>query len=103
MERDPRYKIFQYEIPGEALKANFELELPLYANILTFQAQGTRLYIWAMVNTKEEITEKRYFRLAVTGRNLDFYRSVLNANYIGTAQMANALIFHLFEIYTGEN
>lgn len=101
-------RIFKYEIP---IMDHFELELPLNAEILSFQSQTEKegvlrkekFYIWAIINDEEGLNdEKRYFRLAGTGHDIteDFPKI---KKYIGTAQIGNgALVLHLFEIYKGE-
>jgi len=88
-------RIFKYEIP---VADHFELELPVGAEVLTFQSQKGGFYIWAIIEEGLDI-EKRYFRLAGTGHDLtEDYPKI--KKYIGTAQIADGgLVFHLFEIY----
>lgn len=90
-------RIFKYDIP---VADYFELELPLNAEVLTFQSQRESFYIWAIINDEEGLNdEKRYFRLAGTGHDLteDFPKI---KKYIGTAQIAGGgLVFHLFELH----
>lgn len=89
--------IFKYSVPEAADR--FELELPIFSEILTFQSQKDKFYIWAVVNDEEDKMEKRYFRILGTGRPLITGKYKIQ-NYIGTAQTENGgLVFHLFEIY----
>ena len=90
-------RIFKYDVPATD---HFELELPLDAEVLTFQSQKESFYIWAIINDEEGLNdEKRYFRLAGTGHDLtEDYPKI--KKYIGTAQiMDGGLVFHLFEVY----
>ena len=90
-------RIFKYLIPVDANE--FELDLPLDAEVLTFQSQHEDFYIWAIVEDKEEKIVPRYFRLVGTRRPLITGKYKLKG-YIGTAQIGNGgLVFHLFEIY----
>lgn len=88
-------RIFKYPI----LPVTYpELELPLNAEILTFQSQKGSFYIWAIIEEGLSI-EKRYFRLAGTGHDLTEDSPKIK-KYIGTAQIADGgLVFHLFEIW----
>jgi len=88
-------RIFKYDIP---VADHFELDLPLNAEVLTFQSQRGSFYIWAII--EEGLNdEKRYFRLAGTGHDLTEDSPKIK-KYIGTAQIANGgLVFHLFEVY----
>ena len=93
-------RIFKYEIP--VIRDHFFIDLPQDAEILTFQSQNEKFYIWAIVDCAENETvvlRERYFRLIGTGHDLteDFRRI---RKYVGTAQiMGGGLVFHLFEIY----
>lgn len=90
-------RIFKYPVP-EAVD-QFELELPLDTQILTFQSQKDQFYIWAIVEDEEERLQERYFRILGTGRPLITGEYKIQ-KYIGTAQIAEGrLVFHLFEIY----
>lgn len=88
-------RIFKYDVPATD---HFELELPLNAEILTFQSQRESFCIWAII--EEGLNdEKRYFRLAGTGHDLT-EDSTRIKKYIGTAQIAGGgLVFHLFELH----
>lgn len=89
-------RIFKYDVP---VADHFELELPVGAEILTFQSQKESFYIWAIINDEEGLNdEKRYFRLAGTGHDLTEDSPKIK-KYIGTAQIAGGgLVFHLFEL-----
>jgi len=85
--------IWKYPIP---ITDYFEIEMPKGAKILSFQIQRDKPQIWALVDSFVE-KEKRHFRLAGTGHNLEL--SILNTQYIGTALMLeDNLVWHLFEM-----
>lgn len=87
-------RIFKYAVPTTD---HFELELPIGADILTFQSQNGSFYIWAIVDDGG-LNEKRYFRLTGTGHDLTEDTPKIK-KYMGTAQIAGGgLVFHLFEI-----
>lgn len=92
-------RIFKYGIP---VADHFKLELPVDAEVLTFQSQKESFYIWAIVDDPGQKTQKRYFRLAGTGHDLtEDYPKI--KKYIGTAQIGGGgLVFHLFELYKFE-
>lgn len=90
-------RIFKYLVPEAA--EQFELELPIFSEILTFQSQKEQFYILAIIEDEEDRTEKRYFRILGTGRPLITGKYKIQ-KYIGTAQIEEGeLVFHLFEIY----
>lgn len=86
--------IYKYKIPKNF---SFELELPIFAKILSVQMQGQDAFIWAMINTNN-ITEKRLFTIITTGCEID---ERYKLNYISTFQVVEfhkTFVFHLFEI-----
>jgi hypothetical protein len=85
--------VYKYEVPPTDI---FELDLPIGAEILSFQCQRDHPMLWALVDTLQECKITRRFRLAGTGHSID---PKFNLQYIGTCKMAeDSLIFHLFEI-----
>ena len=86
-------KIYKYafEVAGQ-----FPLILPIRAEILTVQVQKGRPVIWAIVDTAEEKTEEREFRIIGTGH--DISDNLKTLKYIGTFQLKEgSFIGHLFE------
>lgn len=81
--------IYKYSIPIERY---FDLNLPLGAEILTFQTQNGQPMIWALVNPENEM-ERRFFTIHGTGQP-DY--SEYSKAYIGTIQ-TGMLVWHLFE------
>jgi len=93
-EKDERMKsIYKYRIP---ITDRFSLRLPKDATILSFQTQNGVPVVWAIIDTLEEITEERNFRLLGTGRPIP---EDVELNYIGTTQQSiePPLVWHLFE------
>lgn len=77
------------------MEKEFTLTLPRESIILTCKSQNNRACMWAIVNEdNESIT--RYFMIVGTGHNFDYHP--LNWIYIGTDQIYDALVWHLFEI-----
>lgn len=85
-------KIFKY--PLEITDTQF-VELPLGAEILTAQIQGSQLCLWAIVNTLPEAVKKnRRIEIIGTGNPMP----TGDLKYISTFQMYDGgLVFHAFE------
>lgn len=100
-------KIFKYPFQ---IQDEFELELPLGAEILFVEKQqitsvpnvfegmnpGPRFItaIWAKVDTKQERKEQRLFKVVGTGHEFDSKMLV----YIGSVMMnSDQLVWHIFE------
>lgn len=85
-------KIFKY--PLEITGTQF-VELPLGAEILTAQMQGSQLCLWAIVNTLPEAVKKNR-RIEIMGTGNPMPTGELK--YISTFQMmGGGLILHVFE------
>lgn len=85
--------VYKYETP---LKDEFSLDLPMGAQILTFQSQRDAPCIWALVDPDAK-TLKRRFRLVGTGHPIEQDAGALR--FVGTAQFrGGSLVFHLFEV-----
>jgi hypothetical protein len=70
------------------------IALPMGAQILTAQAQGDELQLWAIVDP-HELGERRTFRLETTGIPI----AIGPARYIATFQLHGGLfVGHLFEV-----
>ncbi len=69
------------------------IEMPMGAELLTFQTQNDVATLWALVNETQNKTT-RLFRIAGTGNPIDDKIK----SYVGTVQMQNGLVWHLFEI-----
>jgi len=84
--------VWKYKIP---IADEFEIEMPAFSKILSFQSQGNDLCLWALVFPElEKIKEK--FILRGTGHLID---CDLDLDYIGSVQIKvyETLIFHLFK------
>lgn len=85
-------KVYKYPVP---LKDHFEIEMPLGAEILSFQSQNDEMMIWAAVWPNKPI-EKRKFSIIGTGQDIDMD---CVKDFIGTAQVVRGiLVWHLFEM-----
>jgi len=84
--------IWKFRIPVEV--GTFILSMPKGAKILTFQTQGEKAYIWAVVSVSAH-DEKRIFRITRTGLGLEKTPN----EYIGTIQTDEGkFVWHLFEM-----
>jgi len=71
-----------------------ELWMPIGAKILTVRTQFDEPTIWAIVDTEQERTEKREFKIYGTGHALPDNPGT----YLGTFFIAGgSLVFHVFE------
>jgi hypothetical protein len=87
--------IYKYDVP---LTDEFELDMPVGAEVISVQVQRGTPRLWAMVNADPETPrESRRFRLLGTGRAIPAEFQL--ARFVGTFQMANGeLVFHLFAL-----
>jgi len=80
------YKYRVYETPTPVL------QLPSGAALLHLGEENDSLYVWALVDT-EQPYEQRDLMLAGTGWEMP----ATPGRHVGTVQMRNGLVFHLFE------
>ena len=86
--------VWKYEL---AIDDYIDVEIPKGAEILTFQVQSDKPYIWCLVDPEAE-KEVRRFRFAGTGHSI----KEDNLKYIASCQVQGGiLIFHLFEVVLG--
>ena len=72
--------------------------MPLYAEVLTVQAQFNEPMMWAVVNP-EQVKEVRYFELFGTGHPMPELDATKERKYINTFQVDDGnYVFHLFEL-----
>lgn len=84
------YTIHKFEVDvGEN-----KIFLSSTARILHAGEQRGRLYIWAVVNTEEEVKTPRKIFVHGTGFPLE---GSTHSVHIGTVQMETGLVFHVFE------
>jgi hypothetical protein len=83
---------FQIFISGEVL-----VEMPAGSRLLCVGEQDGKLCIWALVNTKLRIVQHK-FRIYGTGEEIDtaIFENE-DSRYIGTVQMKNGLVWHVFD------
>lgn len=75
-----------------------QVEIPQEAKVLTVQVQNGIPCIWALVESENGL-EKRTFRLAGTGHDLEPASPNEILEYVGTFQLLEGkFIGHLFEI-----
>jgi len=96
-------RLYQHIAKGEIMKSiwKFPIEItdkqkvfmPRTAKILSVQVQRETPYIWALVDTEEQISERT---LIIHGTG---HPCVCDASeFVGTFQVADgSLVFHLFE------
>lgn len=83
-------KVFKY--PIDLREWNY-IDMPIGAKILSLQVQADVPCIWALVEPDME-HQTRKFLVVGTGHEVDPGSS----KFIGTVQMANGLVWHIFEI-----
>jgi len=86
-------RIFKYKIE----RSNYELQLPIDAEILSAGVQGGDVVVWALVEEHAE-TEKRTLRVVETGGEAPYggmpYGQI-DIEFINTVFMGG-LVFHIF-------
>ncbi len=84
--------IYKYDV---SVSDKFTIDMPINAEILSFQDQGGLLRLWAAVWPNSS-TESRKFAVRGTGHEIDMDTV---KKFIGTAQQLNGkLVWHLFEL-----
>lgn len=70
------------------------VEMPQHARLLSVQAQGDALCVWALVNPTADREVRRFY---VYGTGQPLPKAMQSQVYIGTAQQhGGALVWHLF-------
>lgn len=83
-------EIWKFEV---FIEDRFEIAMPKGSEIIAFQTQGDKPYIWAIVDPKNKPV-LRNFSIKGTGHQFED-----PGEYIGTIQQLHGvLVWHLFEI-----
>ncbi len=98
-----RVAVWRYPVrPG-----TFDLQMPGRANVLSVQVQDGAPVMWSLVEV-DMPTRRRRFALLATGDTFesdDLAPASVAANgvpsFVGTLQMPDGLVFHLFEMGSG--
>tara|TARA_R110000851_G_scaffold292052_1_gene446457 strand:- start:49 stop:306 length:258 start_codon:yes stop_codon:yes gene_type:complete len=80
-------QVWKYEVPPN----ESAIEMPIFAEILSAQFQGDKVYVWALVDIDKALTQRKIF-VRGTGHNI---RSE-NLLFIQTI-FYGAMVFHVFE------
>ena len=85
--------IYKYQMP---VKEAFTMKLPIDAKIIRVDAQDGYFWMWALVNTENDI-EERYFGAYKTGGSIP---EKSNLDYIGCCPIfiQQELMLYIFEI-----
>lgn len=85
--------IYKYKLK---LAEVVEVEMPTDARVLTAQAQGVHVWIWAIIDTEPREKEKRRFAVLKTGQKIELNTDVLT--HVGSVQFdEGGLVYHVFE------
>lgn len=84
-------RIHKHSIP---LVAEFVIAMPDGAEILCVQLQNNSPYIWARISTDNIVVDYNFY-LYMTGQE----NNTDTGEYIGTFQLENGLVYHLFYRY----
>jgi len=83
--------IWKYPLPWPPISDIIDIDIPQGANVLHFETQNDKPYIWVLVDPHKP-TKPRRFVLVGTGHPSP------ETGYIGTtAMMGGRLVVHLFE------
>ena len=83
-------KIFKYTL---YVTDRQTIQMPIVYEILSIQNQGDTMTIWALVDTAFEITDVVFY---IYGTGHDVHHNHGGSNYVGTVQMNNGLVWHVF-------
>ncbi len=85
--------IYKYKLKQEEVA---EVELPKGARVLTAQAQGVHVWIWAIVDAEGVEKETRRFAILKTGQKIALNTDILT--HVGSVQFdEGGLVYHVFE------
>ena len=85
--------IYKYKIRIEDLQ---EITMPICAEVLSVQVIDDTPYIWALVDTTENVVDRR---LAIVGTGTPYELAPLEAEFVGTFQLLGGrCVFHLFDL-----
>ena len=94
--------VWKFEIPMEAeglgvhWEARFTIKMPVGAEILTVQVQGSKPVLWAKVDPECNVQDQAFI-LVGTGHPMPIQETDL-VEYVDTFQLADGgLVFHLFK------
>jgi len=90
--------VYRYEIPGDR---EFTLELPKSAEILTAEASGRALFLWALVDRDLPHDEMRRFLPVVVGQPIPGDPDLVFIGMLSPERFAGSIL--LFEIRNGED
>jgi len=82
--------IWKERVPYEA---QFTLQMPRAARVLSVQMQNGDPYLWFLIpDTSADKVERKFYQYG-TGEQVE----EIKGKYIGTFQVENYFVFHLFE------
>lgn len=71
------------------------IDLPLGAEVLSVETQGSEIVLYALVNPNERATQQIEVRTYATGQVIDV--NITDYRFVGTVKMFNgALMYHVF-------
>ena len=80
--------IYKYKLTPDC-----EIKLPKYSKILTLQVQNGDPFVWVLLSTEEKRLDKYKFYTIGTGHDAEI---ILEKEYLGTFQLLDGLVFHVF-------
>jgi len=89
MTEDMLVRVFKFRLAPELHPT---IQVPTGAEWLHVGEQADELYVWALVDTKAPY-ETRTFTIVGTG----WVEAAITGRHVGTVQMANGLVWHVFE------
>lgn len=86
------HQIFKYTIPVRTSAQ--PIVMPAGAELLHAHEEEGEICIWALVDSRQTATEKRFIFTMQTGARFDAGA----CRYIGTAHLPGPLVFHVLEL-----
>lgn len=88
--------VHKYEIVPQEHTPVVRIKMPAFAEVLHVAAQGSSMFLWAMVDTSKPMQE-REFEVYGTGHTMLVERHT-HFKHLGTVMLAGgSLVFHVFE------
>lgn len=90
--------IWKHELPD--VPVVFDIQMPRGAKVISVGVQSVAMFMWfAFDDENASDTELRRFNLVFTG--IGVVTPMSQVSFIGTAQLPNGMVYHLFEVDDG--
>lgn len=83
--------IYKYSLERKEFNV---IRLPINAQVLSVESQGSTIYVWGLVDKEETETVEFEFRTFGTGYTIN--PNINDYKFLGTVNLDNSSMFHIF-------